>query len=163
MLEMTEQVLCEFAHGYSPSDFKHIEFTWDERLGEGLEDPNMGFRMELCECIKDRLEEYSDQLIIDLYMELAKSSVETWGVYEDFHLFANEILSRGGARYFEQYLEGASQSMDTSMSSGELELEPDTIDEILTYIKDRLSGTPDDDGYGYMLERFERLKEQAKE
>ncbi len=44
MPDMSGEELSEFAQNYPPSDFKHIEFTWDPRLGEGLEDPNMNFR-----------------------------------------------------------------------------------------------------------------------
>ncbi len=76
----------------------------------------------------------TDSLILDLYQELSKSSKETWGVYRNYHLFAQEILNRGKTKYLLNYLQGASQSFDTSLASGRIELSNDEKKEILDFV-----------------------------
>lgn len=158
---MKDQELRKFAENYSKSDFEQIKFDWKGKHGDDFRDPNMDFRMKLCELIKSDLSPYSDQLIIDLYLELSKSAKETFGVYLSYHLFANELLKRGGTKYFDIYLEGASQSMDTGLMSGRLDLSEKRIDEILAFIYEKLADTSvNARGYDYMQKRFEWLKKE---
>lgn len=158
--------LIQFAKAYSRTDFDRIKFDWNGKHGDDFEDANMDFRMQLCEVLKDDLSLVSDALLIDLYGELSKSSKETWSVYNSYHLFANEILLRGGIDYFDIYVEGASKSMDTFMSSGVLNLPYSRIVEILNHIKSSLledEKTCKSKGYDSMLKRFEWQESQAKD
>lgn len=154
---MTNKNLKIFALNYAAKDFSKIKFDWNGKYGDEFEDSNYDFRMKLCEAIKDDLTPYSDQLIIDLYSQLAASSPATFGVYMSFHLFANELLERGGAKYFDIYAEGASKSMDTGLSSGRLNLSDKTIDEILAYINAEIAKGVDME---FMKKRFERQKQK---
>lgn len=157
---MNKQELMRFARNYTSDQFNQIRFDWNGKHGDAFADSNYDFRMQLCEAIKDDLSAYGDQLILDLYLELSKSSKETFGVYLSYHLFANELLERGGVKYFDQYIEGASKSMDTGMASGKLSLSKSRIEEILAHIKNTInnSDNPRKIGtYNYMLRRFEWL------
>ena len=44
----TEQ-LHKFIKGYSKSDFDKIKFDWNGEHGDELKDPNMVYRMQVCE------------------------------------------------------------------------------------------------------------------
>lgn len=154
---MTNQEYIEFAKGYTERQYDQIKFDWNGKHGDEFIDNNYQFRMHLCEVIKDDLSVVPDQLIIDLYLELAKSAKETFGVYNSFHLFANELLKRGGVKYFDLYVEGASKSMDTGIMSGRLDLNKELYEEIFNHINQRLKETPAPRGYDYMKQRFEWL------
>ena len=157
---MKKEELIEFARSYTKKKFELIKFNWNGKHGDEFNDSNYDFRMQLCEIIKDDFSLYSDEMILDLYSELSKSAKETFGVYNSFHLFANEILERGGVKYFDHYVEGASKSMDTGLSSGRLNLTKTRIDEILRHIKYKIEHNSNENeirGYDYMLKRFEWL------
>lgn len=156
---MTKEEFGKFAKDYTSEQFDQIKFDWNGKNVPEFDDPNDAFRMHLCEAIKDDFSGCPDQLILDLYAELSKSAKETFSVYNSFHLFANELLERGGAKYFDQYLEGAMQSMDTGLSSGRLDLSKDRISEILDHIKKEIDNNDpkQTEGYDYMLQRFEWL------
>lgn len=154
---MTNIEYQNFAKNYSKDDFGRIKFAWNGKHGDDLIDTNYDFRMNLCQAIKDNLSIGPDQLIIDLYIELSKCAKQTFGVYNSFHLFGNEILSRGGTKYFDLYIEGASKSMDTLLMSARLDLNKERIIEILDYINDRLNEAEPPKGYDHMKQRFEWL------
>lgn len=149
-----------FAINYSPADFEKIKFDWNGQHGDDFEDKNYQFRSQLCEAIHDDLAACKETLILDLFLELSKCAKETFGVYLRYHKFANELLERTGIKYFEQYMEGASQSMDTGMSSGLLNLSEERLVEILNHVKSKLAKSPqnvESSGYEFMLHRFENL------
>ncbi len=129
-------------------------FKWNGKHGDEFFDDNMKFRISVCELLVKDFSISSDQLIIDLYLELSKSSKETWGVYRNFHLFANEILNRNAVEYLDIYVEGATKSSDTGMASGRLDLEPKIIKEIIEELKVK---TKKELNYEYMIKRFEYL------
>lgn len=129
----------KFIKEYSISDFDKIKFDWNGKHGDELKDPNMDFRMEVCEYLIKDFSLASDNLILDLYQEMSKSSKETWGVYRSYHLFAQEILNRGKTKYLLNYLQGASQSFDTSLASGRIELTNDEKKEILDFVDKQIS------------------------
>jgi hypothetical protein len=155
-----------FAKNYTDKDFDRIKFDWNGKHADHFEDKNIDFRMQLCETIKNDFSYSSDKLILDLYLELSKCAKETWSVYNSFHLFADELLERGGIKYFDEYLEGASKSMDTNLSSGRLDLSKERVSEILSHIKSTIANSnkeSDIRGYDYMLKRFEWLSEKETE
>ena len=55
----------------SNSDFERIKFDWNGKHGDDLEDPNMDFRMEVCEFLIKDFSIATDKLILDLYQELS--------------------------------------------------------------------------------------------
>jgi hypothetical protein len=115
---MTEAEITAFVHAYGPSDLERIRFNWNGKHADALEDPNMEFRYAVCKHVVKDFTKASDLLIRDLYTELAKCSKQTWSVYNNFHLFAQELLDRGAAKYLLDYAEGAMQSFDTVLASG---------------------------------------------
>ncbi len=114
---MTEEALDAFIRNYKGTDFDRIRFDWNGKHGDELRDPNMEFRIGVCEYVVKDFSVASDRLIRDLYLELSKSSKETWGVYRNYHLFAQELLDRGVTKYLLDYLNGAAQSFDTTLAS----------------------------------------------
>jgi len=124
----------KFIKEYSSLDFDKIKFDWNGKHGDDLKDPNMDFRMKVCEFLKNDFSIASDKLILDLYQELSRSSKETWGVYNSYHLFAQEILNRGKTKYLLEYLKGASQSFDTTVASGRIQLTDNDKKKILDYV-----------------------------
>lgn len=160
---MTTKEIQTFAKNYSDKDFDQIKFDWNGKHGDEFEDKNFDFRMQLCETIKYDLSDSSEKLILDLYLELSKCAKESFGVYNSYHLFANELLERTGTKYFDEYIEGASKSMDTGLSSGRLNLSKERITEILNYIKSKVENSKNISeikGYDYMLKRFEWLEKE---
>lgn len=128
----------KFIKEYSNSDFDKIKFDWNGKHGDDLDDPNMDFRMEVCEFLIKDFSIANDELILDLYQELSKSSKETWGVYISYHLFAQEILNRGRTKYLLNYLKGASQSFDTGLASGRINLTNEEKEEILEFVNNQI-------------------------
>ena len=124
----------QFIRSYADADFREIEFYWNGKLGDDFEDLNMEFRIRVCEYLVKDFSIAPDQLILDLYQELSKSAKETWGVYQHYHLFAQEILNRGRTKYLLNYLQGASQSFDTRLASGRIKLTDEEKLEILDYV-----------------------------
>ena len=163
---MTKNEIQTFAKNYSDKDFDRIKFDWNGKHGDEFEDKNYDFRMQLCETIKDDLSYSTEKLILDLYLELSKCAKETFGVYNSYHLFANELLERTGTKYFDQYIEGGSKSMDTGISSGRLNLSKERVFEILNHIKSKIANSENENeigGYDFMLKRFEWLTEKEVE
>lgn len=156
---MTESEYLEFAKKYSAEQFDVIEFTWNGKHGENFIDKNYEFRIDLCQTIKDDLSIAPDELIIDLYIELSKSAKETFSVYNSFHIFANELLKRGGVKYLDYYMEGAEKSMDTLLSSARLNLDKSAIQEILDHLKKEVKKSNPPRGYEHMIKRFEWLEQ----
>jgi hypothetical protein len=139
----------KFIKEYSKSDFDKIKFDWNGKHGDELKDPNMDFRMEVCEYLIKDFSVASNNLILDLYQELSISSKETWGVYRSYHLFAQEILNRGKTKYLLNYLQGASQSFDTSLASGRIELTKDEKKEILDFVDKQMADSTNTENRKY--------------
>jgi len=133
-----------FVENYSSSDFNQIKFEWNGKHGEEFYDPNYDFRMQLCKILVPNIQAVDIKLIRDLYLELAKSSNATFGVYVNFHVLGNELLSRSTMEYLMDYLEGASQTMDTYLTSGKLSISKERAREIEQYINSKLRETISD-------------------
>ena len=163
---MTKIEIQTFIKNYSDKDYDRIKFDWNGNHGDDFVDKNYDFRMQVCEIMKNDFSNSSDKLILDLYLELSKCAKETFGVYNSYHLFANELLERTGIKHFEEYIEGASKSMDTGLSSGRLNLSKERNYEILNHIKSKIANSENESeirGYDYMLKRFEWLSEKESE
>ena len=120
-------------------------------------DVNYELRLRICEHYRDDLSLCATPLLLDLYRSLAESSKVTFSVYSYFHLFANEILERGGARYFDIYHEGARQSFDTLLASARLNLSATRLKEIISYLEEHLEHMENGElekQYAFMLKRF---------
>ncbi|HYF02358.1 MAG TPA: hypothetical protein VEC36_03200 [Patescibacteria group bacterium] len=135
---MKNAELQSFADNYNPAiDFERIKFDWNGQHGDKFEDKNIDFRMQLCEFLIPQIENVKIELIKDLYTELAKCAEETWGVYNKFHLFAEQLLKRGKTRFLHEYMKGASLSMDTYLASGRIKISQGFAYEILNYMIER--------------------------
>lgn len=149
-----------FSDNYSPDDFDKIKFEWNGKHGEDFSDINYNFRTQLSEYLIPNLKNTKIELIRDLFIEHSKCAKETWGVYNNFHLFAQELLTRGKVKYFNDYMVGALRSMDTYLSSGKVEINKELARELLDYINNKIEKTNDDSERklcSIFKERFEWL------
>ena len=128
---MTEQKLQTYIDNYTSTDFDRIKLVWNGKYGQDFVDDNYDFRMQVCEFVVPQIDKVNIELICDLYLETAKTSPLTFSVYNKFHLFADELLKRGGTDYLLDYIRGASQSMDTGMSSGRLTISKEQAKNLL--------------------------------
>lgn len=121
---MNNQALQYYIDHYTVNDFEKIQFIWNGQYGANFIDENYDFRIHLCEFIVPRITTVSIDLIRDLYCEVGKTSPITFSIYQNYHFFASELLERGKQAYLLDYLRGASYSMDTLLSSGNIRISP---------------------------------------
>lgn len=88
---MTQQEFQSFADNYTSADFDRIKMVWNGKYGNEFDDKNYDFRTQLCEFLIPQLDTAKLELIRDLYLETGKSSEMTFGVYLNFHLFAQQL------------------------------------------------------------------------
>jgi len=140
---MTEKELQIYIDNYTSADFDRIKLVWNGKYGQDFVDENYDFRMQVCEFVVPQIDKVNLDLIRDLYCETAKTSLMTFGVHNNFHLFADELLKRGGTTYLLDYIRGASHSMDTGMSSGRLTISKQRAKELLDYFDELKSKSTD--------------------
>jgi|SRR5687768_18071219 len=140
---MNTQTFQQFANNYTFADFDRIKFDWNGEFGEKFHDNNYDFRIQLCEFLLPQLNFAKLELIRDLYLELGKSSEATFGVYVNFHRFAQQLLERGGPTYLMDYIKGASHTMDTGLASGRITLTKEKAQELLVSFDEKRRQTSD--------------------
>lgn len=140
---MTQQEFQTFADNYTSADFDRIKMVWNGKYGNEFIDEHYDFRTELCEFLVPQLDTVKLELIRDLYCETGKSSKMTFGVYNNFHLFAQQLLQRGGTQYLLDYIKGASHTMDTGLSSGRISLTKERAKELLDFFDNKKATTTD--------------------
>lgn len=147
---MTDNKLQHFIDNYTQDDFDRIRVMWNGKYGQE-------FRQEVCEFVIPQIEKVNILLIRDLYCETAKTSPMTFGIYLNFHFFANELLVRGGNEYLLDYIRGASHSMDTALSSGRLTISKEQAKKLLTHF-DYLKATSQDKDEQRLLSDYIRYR-----
>ena len=139
---MDSEYFKKFAFSYSKEkDFDKIQVKWNGKHGQEFEDTNYNFRVQLCQAITSEIDKVNIELIRDLYLEFAKTSEATFGVFLDLNILAQELLTRGGTTYLMDYLKGASYTMDTFGRSGQIRINNDLAKEIFSYIQKKLKET----------------------
>lgn len=158
---MSSEELQAFADNYSADNFDTISFQWQGGYGADFKDKNYEFRMLLCEYLSPQLQSTKLELIRDLYLEMGKTSEYTFGCYNKFHLFGQELLERGGTAYLTAYLQGAAHTMDTALQSGRVKLSKERAKELLACFYTRAAHPENEEEaklYGdYFRLRFEYL------
>lgn len=159
--------LNKFVNKYSSTEFDKIKFDWNNKHGDELVDKNLQFRKKLIEYIIPNINSVSLELIRDLYIELSKFSKEAWGTPKFYNILGQELLLRDFKMYLLDYIDGATKSMDTYISSGQIKIPANLAEEITEYIKERLSYEKDEriiellqSGAG--LNRFQWLSQTKK-
>ncbi len=89
---MDAAALMQFADNYTSVDFNKIKFDWNGKHGNDFHDNNIEFRIQLTEFLIPKLNTVRLELIRDIYLEEGKASEETFGVYKNFNLLAQELL-----------------------------------------------------------------------
>jgi hypothetical protein len=132
-----------FADNYTSADFDRIKFDWNDKYGDKFHDNNYEFRTQLCEFLLPQLNSVRLELVRDPYLELGKSSEATFGVYMNFHRFAQQLLERGGPKYLMDYIKGSSHTMDTSLASRRILLTKEKALELLAAFDEQRKQTSD--------------------
>ena len=122
--------LQQFADNYTSKDFDRIKFDWNGKHGDDFFDPNYDFRMRLSTFLLPQLKEANVQLLRDLYVEIGKSSKVTFSIYSNFHLLAQELISRDWKENLIWYMKGAAQSADAYMSSARIVIDQEVAIDI---------------------------------
>lgn len=128
---MDKNTIEIFIRQYTRADFYKIRFDWNGKHADDFEDKNYDFRSQVSEYLVNDFNIGNDQLIRDLYIEWSKCSKESWGIYNKYRLFAQQLLERGGSKYLLDYLTGASYSFDTRLASGRITVSDDLRKEII--------------------------------
>ena len=82
-------------------------FAWNGKHAEEFEDANYEFRHAVLEVVMADLAAAPIELIRDLYDAETALAKEAWGVYaEAVRALAEELLTRGGPEYVEDFLTG---------------------------------------------------------
>jgi hypothetical protein len=131
---MNIDTLQNFVDNYSSSDFDRIKFDWNNKHGDEFKDNNYEFRNSLIEFILPQLNSINILLVRDLYIEYSKFAREAWGASKNFGLLGGQLLLRDYKTYLLDYLEGASQSMDTYLASGQIKIPTELAREIVSYM-----------------------------
>lgn len=162
---MDKNSLELFIKNYSSNDFDKIKFDWNEMHADQLKDNNLEFRIELVDFIVPKISEVNIELVRDLYIELSKFAKEAWGAPKHFNILGQELLIRDYKKYLMDYLEGASQSMDTYLDSGRIKISKKLAQEIADYIDEILKGELDDKTQKLLklfgIERFSWLSQKG--
>lgn len=154
---MDKNSLELFIKNYSSKDFDKIKFDWNGKHADQFKDNNLAFRIELVDFIAAKISETNIELVKDLYIELSKFAKEAWGAPKHFNILGQELIIRDYKKYLMDYLEGASQSMDTYLDSGRIKISKKLAQEITEYIVEILKGKLDDNTKKLLEFGFERF------
>lgn len=155
---MIDQELQIFADNYKPADFDKIRYDWNGKYGQEFHDRNYDFRMNLCQFLIPQIDKVKIELVCDLYTETTKASEATFGIYENIHIYAQELLKRDWEKYLMDYMQGGTYGMDSYLGIGRIEIKKDVAQEILDYMISTLQTTTDENEKKLMtafLQRFQ--------
>jgi hypothetical protein len=92
------------------SSAKHqgkMMFAWNGKHADAFQDANYEFRRQVLEIVLLDLKAAPIELIRDLYDAETAMALEAWGVYaEAVSALSEELLTRGGPAYVEDFLRG---------------------------------------------------------
>ncbi|MCB0738772.1 MAG: hypothetical protein KDC92_14760 [Bacteroidetes bacterium] len=155
---MTDQDLKNFADNYSRADFTKIRYDWNGRLGDDFHDGNYEFRIQLCQFLIPQLANTNIKLIRDLFVEEAKASKVTFGIYMNIHHFAQELLKRDWKKYLIDYMEAGTHGMDAYFGIGKIEIDNALAQEIFDHINVTLKESENENEKTLMSGYLERFK-----
>lgn len=117
---MTPAAVREFVAVYTPAvGGKQIAFAWNGQHAETFADSNYEFRRRVVEVVLLDPSAAPIELVRDLYDAETRWAAEAWCVYaEAVRALAEELLTRGGPDFVEDYLAGKiGRGMDASCSA----------------------------------------------
>jgi hypothetical protein len=157
---MTDQELQTFADNYSQADFGRIRFDWNGKFGQDFHDNNYDFRLALCQFLIPQIDKVNIELVRDLYAETTKTSEATFGIYQNIHIYAQELLKRDWKKYLIDYMQGGTYGMDSFIGIGRIEIGKELAQQISNYLTSTLKTTTDDNEKNLMtlfIQRFQWL------
>ena len=103
----------------SARDRGRIAFAWNGQHADGFRDANAAFRRQVVRAVVADVRAAPVELVRDLYDAETSWAKEAWCVNaEAVRTLAEELLTRGGATFVEDYLAGkVGRGMDASMSA----------------------------------------------
>jgi hypothetical protein len=157
---MSPQELQNFADFYKSEDFEKIHYDWNGEFGQHFFDNNQAFRIELCRFLTPQIKTIKVELIRDIYTEETKASGASFCIYENIHIYAQEMLLRDWKKYLIDYLEGGAHGMDSYVSIGRIEIPKEVAKQIANHMATALKTTIDErkrNLFSTFLNRFQRL------
>lgn len=108
--------ISEFVEFYTPSlDRPRIHFAWNGHHAERFRDANEDFRRRVLDYVLPNLGAAPIELVRDLYDAETAWAQQAWCVNaETVRALAEELLTRGGPAFVEDYLAGKFRGMDAS-------------------------------------------------
>ena len=155
-----------FIDNYSSSDSEWLALDWNGKYGAKFKDDNYLFRIQIAELVCQQLDTVDLPLLRELFIHIGTVSKLNFSVYNKFHLLAQTLLERGGKEYLFDYLCAAHISFDTFLSTANIELSQERIEELLVHF-DYLKETESDLEVQkllseHMRDRLEGLKKKIK-
>ena len=135
MTSDVENFVLNYNHA---SMFDKLKFDWNGKHGDEFEDKNYSFRDNIVLFLVKNFDMVSEQingeLLQDLYIEMAKSSKETWGISIYFGNIAEYMLKKGRTKYVMDYLDSLFRyGMDVYCGSSMINLDEDLKKELYDY------------------------------
>jgi len=137
----------KFSRRYTASaeERARITFAWNGKHAEEFQDANDAFRQQVLEVVLADVRAAPIELVRDLYDAETAHAKEAWGVNtEAVRSLAEELLTRGGPEFVEDYLRGKlGRGMDAFCASY-FDCPRELAERLLTEVDRRLgTGTSD--------------------
>lgn len=112
-----------FVANYTEADSKRICFNWNGKQADGFKDLNRESRREVYRYFKAHKASVPLLLIRDMYKAEIEYGREAW-VENSLVIteLAQELLSRGGVQYLDDYIDGLLGNKDTYLALRKIEL-----------------------------------------
>lgn len=136
--------IVEFTRTYTSNQRPRIEFAWNGKHAADLCDANRDFRSSVDSFICEDPGQAQIELIRDLFIEESKWSIEAWCAPFTFPRLGELLLTRGGADYLTDFLQGCFASFDTLGACHQMKIDPVVIAPLIRELEQRINGAPDE-------------------
>ena len=151
----------QFVRDYDESQRHRIEFAWNGKHAAEFNDPNQDFRSKVVAFVCENSGQGSLELLRDLFTEESKWSVQAWCAPFTFANLGALLLTRGGADYLPDFLDGFGASFDTFGACHQMDLDPIVTVALMRHIKRQLSEAIDEEAKTKLdsgVQLFEKLQ-----
>lgn len=107
------QSVNDFIKNYQVTDKHQIDFMWNGKHGDELEDANYEFREAVAKSLVIGDIKGSDELVRDVFLVEAAFSAAIWGATMNLHELGTLLLSQARSKHIDAFFEGKGQSFDT--------------------------------------------------
>ena len=127
----------EFIRSYCSSDQERIKFRWNGKHASEFEDPNQEFRLSVIKYVISHEQEYSGELLRDLFEAETLYSREAWCVIDGLGTLGLKLLQQGKSQFVMDFLRGKYRCFDTEMVVSANSLSIPLLKECVAFLKRR--------------------------